>query len=138
MQHGIDCRREESQISEPGDTTIREKAPNPFHLIRREAVPFANLKTFVPCSPFGRSLFGHGAFHSDVRFLPIVRDIEADLMWVSPSRAAFGKVGSIMKRLRVPIDRHADGQLTEVLRKRAGGAGPPPMTQTRPALRGQL
>ena len=25
-----------------------------------------------------------------------------------------------MKRLRVPIDRHADGQLTEVLRKRAG------------------
>ena len=38
-------------------------------------------------------------------------------MWDSPSRAAFGKVGSIMKRLRVPIDRHADGQLTEVLRK---------------------
>ena len=38
-------------------------------------------------------------------------------MWDSPSRAAFGKVGGIMKRLRVPIDRHADGQLTEVLRK---------------------
>jgi hypothetical protein len=60
VQHGINCRREERQISEPGDATIREKAPNPFHLIRREAVPFANLKTFVPCSPFGRSLFGHG------------------------------------------------------------------------------
>jgi hypothetical protein len=27
------------------------------------------------------------------------------------------QVGSIMKRLRVPIDRHADGQLTEVPRK---------------------
>jgi hypothetical protein len=48
VQHGINCRREESQISEPGDATIREKAPNPFHLSRREAVPFANLKTFVP------------------------------------------------------------------------------------------
>jgi len=59
VQHGINCRREESQISEPGDATIREKAPNPFHLIRREAVSFANLKTFVPDSPFGRSLFGH-------------------------------------------------------------------------------
>jgi hypothetical protein len=60
VQHGVNCRREESQISEPGDATIREKAPNPFHLIRREAVSFANLKTFVPYSPFGRSLFGHG------------------------------------------------------------------------------
>ena len=57
VQHGINCRREESQISEPGD---REKTPNPFHLIRREAVSFANFKTFVPGSPFGRSLFGHG------------------------------------------------------------------------------
>jgi hypothetical protein len=56
-------------------------------------------------------------FRSDVWFLPIARDIEADLLWDSPSRASFGKVGSIMKRLRVPIDRHADGQLTEVLRK---------------------
>ena len=65
MQHGINCRREESQISEPGDATIREKAPNPFHLSRREAVPFANLKTFVPGLPFACSLFGHGAFHSD-------------------------------------------------------------------------
>ena len=59
MQHGINGRREESQISEPGDATIREKAPNPFYLIRREAVSFANLKTFVPDSPFGRSLFRH-------------------------------------------------------------------------------
>ena len=59
VQHGINCRREKSQISEPRDATIREKAPNPFHLIRREAVSFANLKTFVPCSLFGRSLFGH-------------------------------------------------------------------------------
>jgi hypothetical protein len=56
------------------------------------------------------------AFRSDVWFLPIARDIEADLLWDSPSRASFGKVGSIMKRLRVPINRHADGQLTEVLR----------------------
>jgi hypothetical protein len=60
VQHGINCRREESQISEPGDATMREKAPNPFHLIRREAVSFTNLKTFVPGSPFGRSLFDHG------------------------------------------------------------------------------
>src|SRR6202011_5869565 len=50
-------------------------------------------------------------------FVAIARDIEADLLWDSPSRASFGKVGSIMKRLRVPIDRHADGQITEVVRK---------------------
>ena len=62
VQHGINCRREKSQISEPGDAKIREKAPNPFHLIRREAVSFANLKTFVPDSPFGRPLFCHIAF----------------------------------------------------------------------------
>ncbi|MGA6967254.1 MAG: hypothetical protein WBZ51_27030, partial [Xanthobacteraceae bacterium] len=47
----------------------------------------------------------------------IARDIQADLLWDSPSRASFGKVGSIMKRLRVPIDRHADGQIIEVVRK---------------------
>jgi hypothetical protein len=78
VQHGINCRREESQISEPGDATICETTPNPFHLIRREAVSFANLKTFVPCSPFGRSLFGHG-FSFRRLVLPIARDIEADL-----------------------------------------------------------
>src|SRR5882757_9375771 len=60
VQHGINCRREESQISEPGNATIREKAPNPFHLIRREAVSFANLKTFVPDLSFACTLFGHG------------------------------------------------------------------------------
>jgi hypothetical protein len=65
VQHGVNCRREERQISEPGDATICETAPNPFHLIRREAVSFANLKTFVPDLPFACSLFGHGAFHSD-------------------------------------------------------------------------
>jgi hypothetical protein len=32
-------------------------------------------------------------------------------MWDSPSRASFGKVGSIMKRFRVPIDRHPDGHV---------------------------
>ena len=56
MQHGVNCRREESQISEPRDATIREKAPNPFHLMRREAVSFANLKTFVPYSSFDSAL----------------------------------------------------------------------------------
>src|SRR6202043_1376179 len=45
------------------------------------------------------------AFRSDVWFLPLARDIEADLLRDSPSRASFGKVGSIMKRLRVPIAR---------------------------------
>jgi len=60
MQHSINRCRKESQISEPADATIRKKPANPFHLIRREAVSFANLKTFVPGSPFGRSLFGHG------------------------------------------------------------------------------
>jgi hypothetical protein len=35
-------------------------------------------------------------FRSDVWFLPVARDIEADLLWDSPSRASFGKVGSIM------------------------------------------
>ena len=117
MQHGIIGCRKESQISEPGDATIREKAPNPFHLFRREAVSFANLKTFVPGLSFADSLLDQGAFHSDVWSLPIARGIEADPMLDTPSRASFGKVGSIMKRLRVPIDRHADGQLTEVLRK---------------------
>jgi hypothetical protein len=68
--------------------------------------------------PFGRSLFGHG-FSLNVWFLPIARDIEAVQCGDSPSRASFGKVGCIMNRLRVPIDRHADGQLTEALRKRA-------------------
>jgi hypothetical protein len=50
-------------------------------------------------------------------FVAIARDIQADLLWDSPSRASFGKVGSIMKRLRVPIDRHADGQIIEVVPK---------------------
>ena len=116
VQHGVNCRREESQISEPGDATIREKAPNPFHLIRREAVSFANLKTFVNTRRLGARFLAM-AFRSDVWFLPVARDIEADLLWDSPSRASFGKVGSIMKRLRVPIDRHADGQIIEVVRK---------------------
>jgi len=48
VQHGINCRREEGQISEPGGTAIREKASNLLHLSRRKAVSFANLKTFVP------------------------------------------------------------------------------------------
>jgi hypothetical protein len=60
MQHGINCGREESQISEPGDAMIPEKASNPFHLIRREAVSFANLKTLVPGLPFACPLFCHG------------------------------------------------------------------------------
>jgi hypothetical protein len=60
VQHGINRCREESQISEPTDATIREKTPNPFNLIGREAVSFANAKTFVPGSPFKRSLIGHG------------------------------------------------------------------------------
>jgi hypothetical protein len=57
VQHGINCRREESQISEPEDTTIREKAANPFHLSRRKAISFPNLKTFVPDLRFGRDFF---------------------------------------------------------------------------------
>jgi hypothetical protein len=48
---------EESQVSEPGDIPIRENASNPLHLSGREAVSFANLKTFVPDLPFGRDLF---------------------------------------------------------------------------------
>ena len=76
MQHGINCRREESQISESGDATIREKAPNPFHLIRREAVSFANLKTFVPGLPFACALFGHG-FSLQHLAMTIARGIEA-------------------------------------------------------------
>ena len=40
VQHRINCRREESQISKPEDTTIREKAANPFHLSRRKAISF--------------------------------------------------------------------------------------------------
>jgi hypothetical protein len=62
VQHGINWRRKERQISEPGDATIREKVPNPFHLSRREAVSFANLETFVPDLPFACSLFGPWRF----------------------------------------------------------------------------
>src|SRR5260370_18506264 len=57
VQHRINCRREESQISEPEDTTIREKAANPLHLSRRKAVSFPNLKTFVPDLRLGRDFF---------------------------------------------------------------------------------
>jgi hypothetical protein len=53
VQHSINCHREQSQISEPGDTTIREKPANPLHLSRRKGVSFANLKTFVPDLPLG-------------------------------------------------------------------------------------
>jgi hypothetical protein len=53
------------------------------------------VKTFVPYSPFGRSLFGHG-FSLRCLVLPVARDIEADLLWDSPSRASFGKAGSII------------------------------------------
>ena len=77
MQHGINCRREESQISEPGDATIGEKAPNPFHLIRREAVPFANLRPLFHARRLGARFLAM-AFRSDVWFLPVARDIEAD------------------------------------------------------------
>jgi hypothetical protein len=97
VQHGINCRREESQISEPGDATIREKVPNPFHLIRREAVSFANLKTFVPGLPFGvpglpfgRSLFGHGLSLRRLDYAHSPRH-RGSLMWDSPLRASFGK-----------------------------------------------
>ena len=115
MQHGINCRREESQISEPGDATIRETAPNPFHLIRREAVSFANLETFVPYSPFGRSLFGHGF---SFRRLVSAR---------SPRNRGRPDMGYTIARIiwqgwkhhEAPprSDRPADGQFTEVLRK---------------------
>src|SRR5260370_449340 len=57
VQHGINCRREESQISEPGDTTIREKAANPLHLSRRKAISLPNRKTFVPDMRLGRDFF---------------------------------------------------------------------------------
>src|SRR5260370_29057041 len=79
VQHGINCHREESQISEPGDATIREKAPNPFHLIRREAVSFL-LPTSRPLFQARRlgARFLAMAFRSNVWFLPIAQDIEAD------------------------------------------------------------
>ena len=77
MQHGINCRREESQISEPGDATIREKAPNPFHLIRREAVSFVptSRPLFQACRL--RVRFFAMVFRSEVRFMPTARGIEA-------------------------------------------------------------
>jgi hypothetical protein len=57
VQHGVNRRREESQISDPGDTTIPENASNLFHLSRREAVSFANLQALVPDLPLDRDLF---------------------------------------------------------------------------------
>jgi hypothetical protein len=39
------------------DKAHRTGGHPPFHLIRREAVSFANLKTFVPGSPFGYATF---------------------------------------------------------------------------------
>ena len=62
MQHGINGCRKESQISEPADATIRKKPADLLHLIRREAVSFANLKTFVPDLSFADSFFGHNFF----------------------------------------------------------------------------
>ncbi len=62
MQHGINRCRKEGQISEPADATIRKKPADLLHLIRCEAVSFANLKTFVPGLSFVDSLFGHGFF----------------------------------------------------------------------------
>jgi hypothetical protein len=62
VQHGINGCRKESQISEPADATIRKKPADLLHLIRREAVSFANLKTFVPGLSFADSLLGHGFF----------------------------------------------------------------------------
>jgi hypothetical protein len=56
-------------------------------------------------------------FTPTVWFLPIARDIEADPNVGFTIACIICKVGSIMKRLRVPIDRHADGQLAEVLRE---------------------
>jgi hypothetical protein len=49
-------RTSELIVNGPGNGAVFIRVlPNPFHLIRREAVSFANLKTFVPYSPFGRS-----------------------------------------------------------------------------------
>ena len=40
-----------------GSFAAYDDVSNPFHLIRRKAVSFANLKTFVPDLPFDRDLF---------------------------------------------------------------------------------
>ena len=64
MQHGINGCRKESQIPEPAHATIRKKPADLLHLTRREAVSFANLKTFVPGLSFADSFFGHGFFRS--------------------------------------------------------------------------
>jgi hypothetical protein len=70
VQHGINGRREQRQISEPRDATIRENASNPLHLIRRKTVSFADRKTFVPGLPFGQDSFLRGHRFS---FLPMVQ-----------------------------------------------------------------
>src|SRR6266849_6505133 len=57
MQHGVDRHREESQISEPRDPTVREDLSNSLHLSWRECALWPNHKAFVPGPPFGRSLF---------------------------------------------------------------------------------
>src|ERR1700730_6391671 len=57
MQHGIDRSREETKVSEAGDTTISEDTSNPFHLIGREPVCFPNLWALLPGLPFGRDFF---------------------------------------------------------------------------------
>ena len=62
------------------------------------------------------------AFRSDVWFLPLARDIEADLMWDLPSRASFGKVGSIMKRVRAAT-RNSCGCAEPWLRLAEGSEG---------------
>src|SRR6266849_2878355 len=57
MQHGVDRHREESQLSEPRDPTVREDLSNSLHLSWRERALLPNLKAFVPGAPFGRQLF---------------------------------------------------------------------------------
>jgi hypothetical protein len=74
---GIDRRREESKVSESGNTTIPEDAANPFYLSGRKAVSFANLQAFVPDLPFRRDFFLQcHRFHPFSCFRPLLHMVE--------------------------------------------------------------
>jgi hypothetical protein len=52
VQHGIDGRREQSQVPEPSSAAIVKETANPLHLSRRETISFAYHKALIPSLPF--------------------------------------------------------------------------------------
>jgi hypothetical protein len=48
VQHGIDGRREQSQVPEPGSAAVVKETAYPLHLSWREPISFAYHKALIP------------------------------------------------------------------------------------------